>query len=239
MEPDLFFPPPRTSDNAPWLNNFVVVLLPIFADYDITQAEMDELELDNTAFQFTVTRQGVYDDVNAEYINTRNIIWSGDTNNPNLAAIGFPNQPAVVAPVPASVRPNLYARLKSLVFRLRQHPKMTEVVAKQLGILPKPQSIDPSPDYQPNLGGSVYNGQAVLDCPVRGFAGYAIWRAVGGSNDFVYLDKSLGRSYTDTTPLPEGVTAQIQSYRVRMLDTNNQSSGQWSNIVTLTVSIVI
>lgn len=239
MENEFFFPPPRTSDNAPWFQNFVTVLSPIISDFDITQLEMDDLEADNTAFQFVVERQDEYDRQYSSFLDTRNIIWTGDPNNPNLAVISVPKQPEVLVPSPPPVRTNIYPRLKSLVLRLRQHPKMTEVLAKELGILPKPQSSEQASNYHPVLNGSVQNGQAVLDCPVRGYAGYEIWRAIGGSNEFAYFDKSVGRIFTDTTPLPDGITAQLQSYRVRMLDSNNQPAGQWSNTVTLTVSKVI
>lgn len=239
MNDQHYFPPPTTSSIGPWMQNFITELGPIYTEFDITLEDYEGLEADNTALQFIFERIGVYNEIASLYINTRNILWLGDPSNPNLDHIVYPKQPVVITPMPAVVAPNLYVRLKSMVFMLRQHPKMTETTARTLGILPKPSSVPMPPDYTPALSGSVMNGQVTLDCPVRGFAGYEVWRSIGNSNEYTRLDVSVGRVYTDRTPLPNGSTAELRNYRVRMLDSNNQPYGQYSNTVTLSASLAI
>lgn len=239
MNDQHYFPPPTTSSIGPWMQNFVTEFGPIYTEFDITLEAYEALQADNTALQFILERYDKYNEVNSLYINTRNILWSGDPDNPLLDLIVYPKQPVVVTPMPAQVAPNLYARTKALVLLLRQHPKMTETTARTLGILPKPSADPMPPDYTPVLSGSVMNGQVTLDCPVRGFAGYEVWRSIGNSGEYTRLDVSVGRIYTDKTPLPNGSTAELRNYRVRMLDSNNQPSGQYSNIVTLTASLAI
>ncbi|MBK8563551.1 MAG: hypothetical protein IPN76_09440 [Saprospiraceae bacterium] len=237
----LYFPPILVSEYLAWLKNFNANLQPIYQTYDITESEMSELSADERSLAYIVGRQETYASTSSLFITTRNIFWSGDPENPNLELVNYePQVPEVKADIiPPPGRPNLYARLKSIVLRLRQHPKMNESTAKLLGIQPRPKSSDNPVEYLPVLSVSVLNGQAILDCPVRGFAGYEVWRDRTNNNNLTMNDKSVGRTWTDTTPLPDGVNAEIRQYRVRMLDSNNQPIGQFSNTVAATVSRAI
>lgn len=237
----IYFPPATTSENDAWLNNFYDNLQPIYRDYDITDQEIADLLADKNAYNYVTGRQEAYASTGSLFLVTRNVLWSGDPDNSNLASVNYENQvPEIKADeIPAQVRPNIYARLKSLVLRLRQHPKMTEATARLLGILPRPKSTEAPNDYLPVLSVSIANGQAVLDCPVKGFAGYEIWSDRTNNNDFSVRDKSMGRYWTDTQPLPDGVNAEIRQYKVRMLDTNNAPVGQFSNTVSAAVSRAI
>ena len=239
MNNEFYFPPPTTSSIGPWMQNFTTELTPIYAQFGLTQAEMDSITADNTAIQYAVGRINIYDQAYSLNITTRNVLWTGDPDNPNLTMVVYPKQPVVITPMPANVAPNMYTRIKGVVMSLRQHPSMTESIARQLGIQAKPSSNNVTPEYMPALNGSVLNGEPMLDCPVRGFAGYEIWRALGNTNDFARFDVSVGRSYTDRTPLPEGISAELRRYKVRMLDSNNQPYGQYSNIVPLTTVRVV
>lgn len=237
----LYFPPILVSEYLAWLKNFNTNLQPTYTTYDITDAEMNELLADEKSLAYIIGRQETYASTSSLFITSRNIFWSGDPENPSLELVAYEAQVPVIKQedVPAPGRPNLYARLKSIVLRLRQHPKMNESTAKLLGILPRPKSSENPTDYLPLLTVSVLNGQAILDCPVRGFAGYEVWRDRTNSNNLSLHDKSVGRTWTDTTPLPDGVNAEIRQYRVRMLDSNNKPVGLFSNTVAATVSRAI
>lgn len=237
----LYFPPFLVSEYSAWLKKFNTNLQPIYTTYDITETEMNELLADEKSLAYIIGRQETYASTSSLFITTRNVFWSGDPENPNLELVKYESQVPVIEgnDIPAPGRPNLYARLKSIVLRLRQHPKMNEATARLLGILPRPKSNENTAEYLPVLSVSVLNGQAILDCPVRGFAGYEVWRDRTNSNNLTMNDKSVGRTWTDTTPLPDGVNAEIRQYRVRMLDSNNQPIGQFSNTVAATVSRAI
>ena len=238
MENEYYFPVKRVSEISSWFLNFMTNLSPVYGNFDIAITEFTELEKDNAAVQYTVGRITAYADAQALFIKTRDTMWLGDPENKNLAEVGTePQVPVIpVEDVPLPIRPNINRRLKSLVQRLREHPKMTSAMALKLGILPNPRPEVVSASYKPQLTGSLVNGLVVLECAIKDFGGYEIWRKIGESNDYTKLGTSVGRQYTDTTPLAEGVQVEVRKYRVRMLDSNNQPFGEFSAELTVMVT---
>ena len=140
----LYFPPNLVSEYLFWFQNFNTKLQPIFQDYDITAEEMAELVADEKSLAFIIGRQEAYSNALSVYITNRNVFWSGDPDNPNLELVNYePQGPEIKKEdMPPPARPNLYARLKSTVLRLRHHPTMNESTAKQWGRLPRPKSSE-------------------------------------------------------------------------------------------------
>ena len=241
MEKPRYFPVKKPSDIAPWMENFTVTLKPVYKNYDITDAEMAELERDNAFIQYDTGRISAYDEATNLFIKSRNTAWKGDPDNKNLEFVKLEKQVPVidVKDLPAPVRPNIRARVLSLVLRLRNHPKMDETMAKALAILPNPKSSEDTKTYVPPLTGSVVDGKVVLDCPIKGFAGYEVWRDLSGKNEYTKFGISVGRYFTDDTPIAEGVQAEVRSYKVRMLDTANKPIGEFSAVVNVTVTRAI
>ena len=238
MENELNYPPKKISDLPEWLSNFMTNLSPVYVDYGVTATEFAELEKDNSAMQYTMGRITAYAEARVLFLKTRDTMWLGDPENENLEEVGTePQVPVIPAgDVPLPIRPNFNRRLKNLVQRLRDHPKMTSTMALKLGILPAPRSSAVPQTFTPKPTGSSVNGQAVLECAIKGFAGYEVWWKLADSNDYTKLGTSVGRKYTDTNPLAEGVQAEVRNYRVRMLDSNNQPFGEFSAALTVVVT---
>lgn len=76
---------------------------------------------------------------------------------------------------------------------------MTEPLALTLGILTAPKSKANPTGIGPTLTGATTFGLVKLNCPIKGFAGYEVWRDTSGKNEYVKLGTSFGRSYTDET----------------------------------------
>ena len=213
-------------------------LEPVHRTYGVSDEEITGLKAENLALTYADGRATDYRDASSLFINTRNIIWLGDEENPELALNDWPDQVAVVKPenVPAQVRPGLYGRVKRLEVRLRNHPLMTETMLRNLGIAVK-SAAPPNPaEFIPALSGKVVNGKVVLDCPILNFAGYEIWEDDSAGTNFTNGRTAVSRFWTDETPLSDGINSQQRSYRVRMLQTGNIPIGNYSNIIVLTTS---
>lgn len=240
MENYDYFPPPGINDWRPWFNYFATKLESVHLTYGVSNAEMDVLKAENLALGFADRRTNDYREASSLFLTTRNILWLGDEENPDLVANIWPDQVPVVAvgDVPTPVRPGIYGRVKRLVMRLRNHPLMTETMMKNMGIAVKPSAPSPTnpSDFNPVLTGKVVNGKALLDCPLLHFEGYEIWSDDQAGTNFTNGRTSVSRSWTDEEPLPEGMNSQQRSYRVRMLLAGNVPIGNYSNIIILTTS---
>lgn len=239
MEKYEFFPPPTVGDWRPWFHYFVTKLDPVHVTYGVSDAEMNTLKAEDLALTYADGRGTAYKDASSLFISTRNIIWLGDEENPELELNDLPDQVAVIdaEDVPAPVRPGLYGRVKRLVVRLRNHPLMTETMMRNLAIAVKPATPPSNPTtFTPVLSGKVENGMAVLDCPLFHFEGYEIWADDEAGTNFSNEGIAVSRYWTDEAPLPEGVNSQQRSYRVRMLQKGNVPIGNYSNIIVLTTS---
>ncbi len=233
MAEQLFFPPYPVSSRPSWLDNFVTVLEPVYANYGISDKEFNDLKADNTAFNYTVDRMNVYEEARSYFLLARNAMWSGDEENPNLPQVPFPSQAALVEVVPPTVPPDIYNRVKSLVIRLRRHPLMTEAFAQEMGILSPDKPELRSEEFKPVLNAKVQKGKVELNCPLKQLKGYEVWCDDQGGPNYVHIKTSVSRYWTDERPLLDGVDSQLRSYRVRMLSADNQAFGNFSNEVVL------
>lgn len=237
----LYFPPLTIPEILPWLRNFVNFLKATYSDYGITDEEMTRLDTLLAALEYAFGRNEASAEAANGFLADRNAIWWGDPKRPELKLVQWTPQVANVQEnqVPAEVAPNGYDFVKNIVQRLRNYPNMTESLSRQLAILVRQKSKGMSESYVPILVGSIQNGKAVLDCPVKGFAGYLVMRDRTNTNNFTKVDKSVGRTWLDDEPLPDGINAELRLYKVQMLDTNNNPVGEFSNTVGLTVSRVV
>jgi hypothetical protein len=234
MEEEFSFPPEKGKEAA-WMAHFYPKFKTVYATYDVTKPEFDLFEADALVFAFVNGRRNKYGEASLLFFTDEEVLWFGDPENPNLNSVTLTDQVAVVGEVPPTVAPNIYQRVKSIVMRLRVHPKMTEAVAKWLGIQVKPKPApQPKDEFTPVLKAKVQNGVIILNCPLNGFAGYEIWRDNQGGMNFTNGHTSVSRFWEDHLPLPEGMQTQLRSFRVRMLIAGNKPIGNFSNMVQAT-----
>lgn len=229
-----YFPPTTFPAFYDWFINFIKELEPIYRQLGIEESEFLSTKNDAAAYIYVHGRSVEYHAKNALFIDTRKTMLYGDKKRPALSLVDLPDQADIVETVPATVSPGIFARTRNLVSRLRQHPKMTDALARKLWIKSKPASSLKEEEFTPKVKTKVVNGKVVLDCPLYGFAGYEVWTDRNGGNDFILDKVSVGRFWTDETELPEGTNSQLRSYRVRMLVAANQPVGNFSKIVSET-----
>ncbi len=136
---------------------------------------------------------------------------------------------AVVAP--AAVPPKCKPFVHNLVLRARNCIGLNEIQKQEMGVMPKPK---PDPTIQAVVKGEVVNGQPVSEVKLYGTNGFEIWRAVTGTNEFIYFDRSASNTYTDESPLPPGLLAVQYDYKVRLIGPDNVPVTGFSDVVTLT-----
>ncbi len=235
----VFYFPPDRGERGEYMENLEKHLLPVHKDYDITVTEMTNFSADTKWMVFVMGRIAKYNKAASDYIKTRDTSWLGDPDNENLALTTAEPQPLPVEEVPPGVAPKIYARLKSLVFRLRDHPNMTATVAKKMGLDTWPTTALSKENFNPKLTGKAEMGEGVLDCPVRGFSGYEVWAADSETGEYVLIGVSVGRKYIDKRPIAKGEVAEVRYYKVRMLNSSNTPIGEYSTSLKLTLTKAI
>lgn len=222
--------PPTDSQYPDWLENYTNKVAAFVTAIGISSTEETKLKLIRDALVFTSGRASTYDDARLEFVRTRQIILNGDETNALLEEVAFEPQPAVVA-APSPAPPNVKPFIQNLVLRTRNCPTLNELQKKELGVLPKPR---PVPEVQAILKGQVVNGLPVLEARLYGLPAFDLWRSLTGQNDFAFLNRIIGNTYTDDSPLPQGLTAVQYDYKMRLIGTDNEPASDFSNVVTLT-----
>ncbi len=233
METPIYYFPPKPSEYPGWLENFYTVLDGYKVLLAIATGDMTYLNTARLGLNYYAKCVTSYDEFSSKCVGTRNIYIYGNPENPGQGPLGFPVVPAGPTVPVDQVSPNIHEWIVTFVGRLRKNPEMTPVISKALGI-----DSRPNPNYNgepPVLKGKVVSGQAQLNCPLKNYKGYEVWRQDTPGGTFVKVGTSLSRFYTDASELPEGINAAQHTYVIRMVANDNVPVGLVSNEVSLAV----
>lgn len=226
--------PPTPSEYPGWTENF-------YSKLDLHKLLLNISEDDLKRVNRLRLGLGYYSKCISDYepflrkcVSNRNIMINGDAENTELALTEYTPVPAGPAVPEEQVPPNEHAWMVVFVARLRKNPKMNATISKEMGIDTRPASVYEE-GVPPVLKGKTVNGQAELNCPLKNFKGYEVWRRDTPGGPFVKVGVSISRYYLDTEELPEGVNTAQRTYIVRMVGLDNLPVGLPSNEVTLVV----
>lgn len=226
--------PPTPSEYPGWTDNFYTKLELHKVLLNISDDDLARINRFRLGLGYYSKCISDYDPFLSKCVSNRNIMIYGDADNSELALTEYtpiPKGPAVPA---EQVPPNEHAWMVVFVARLRKNPNMTATISKELGIDNRP--VSPYEDGKPPvLKARVENGQAQLNCPLKNFRGYEVWRRDTPGGPFVKVGVSISRYYNDTDELPEGVNTAQRTYIVRMVGLDNVPVGLPSNEVGLVV----
>ncbi|MBI1225365.1 MAG: hypothetical protein GC192_09035 [Bacteroidetes bacterium] len=232
--PRIYYFPPTPSEYPAWLANFYTVLDANKVLLGITVDVLARVNKFNLGLGYYGNCITTFDGFLSKCYSNRNIMIYGDPANLELELTEYEPVPAGPAVPADQVPPNEHAWITSLVANLRTNPNMNATLSKALGLDNRPISKYEDGDM-PLLKGKIVNGQAQLNCPLRNFKGYEVWRQDTPGGSFVKIGISLSRYYLDITELPEGVNTAQYAYIIRMIGNDNVPVGSPSNEVTLVV----
>lgn len=234
METPKYYFPPSPAEYPGWIENFYKVLDANKVLLGIIAAILARLLKFHLGLAYYGKCLTIFEEFLTKCYGNRNIMIYGDAKNPELDLTEYELVPTGPAVPEDQVEPNEHLWIVSIVTSLRSNPNMSTTLATALGMDPRPVSKYDT-DVPPVLKGKVINGQAELNCPLKNFKGYEIWRRDTPDGAFFKIGASISRFYIDTDELPEGVNTAQRTYIVRMLGVGNVPVGLPSNEVTLVV----
>lgn len=237
MEENKFSWPPKEAEFPAWMGNFSDFVEANAAVLGFTADEVVWLKEHKAATGFVDKVITDLSKVVKEYINLRNIQYIGDPNNAALPLAKYIMIPDF-GETPKEIAPNAKATLDAMVKRVATNNDITREQKRSAGVLPKERKKVDKNKVTPELKVTVVNGQAVLDCPLRIFKGYAVY-VEDGTAPAIPLGNSTARQYTDARPLPNGSQTQQRTYFIQYVGIKNKPLGNVSNRVTVAVMRVI
>jgi len=230
---DGFFWSPRDAEFTGWLANFIKFVTTYATLIGFTQADLDWLNNLYKAVSFADKVASESKKLWMDFVAARNAIIRGDSSNAALPSVIWPTFPDF-GQAPAAVAPDAMNKIASYVRIVANSTSLTREQKIEAGVTSKPRTKPDPNNVTPALKVTVVNGQAVLDCPLNGFKGYAVF-VDDGDGVVNRISNSTSRRYVDSRPLPTGVNTQKRSYFVQYIWNENELVGEYSNAVTVAV----
>lgn len=237
MKKDKLCWPPKKADFPAWMNNFNDFVKKNAAVLGFTADEVTWLETQTVAVIFAQKMLVASKKLWSDFVNIRNLQFLGDSNNQALPLVDWAVMSFTDA-APAPITPNLKVKLEVYVKRVATCNDITREQKRDAGVLSMGRKKVNANEVTPILKVTVVNGQAVLDCTLRPFKGYAVY-VEDGNEPVVLITNSTARKYTDIRPLPVAMQTQQRTYFVQYLGNKNKTVGNISNKVTVAVMKII
>ncbi|MCC6723348.1 MAG: hypothetical protein IT258_02470 [Saprospiraceae bacterium] len=228
-----FFWPPRNSEFTKWLANFIKFVTSYASVIRLKQDDIDWLNSIYKAVAYAEDAAVGYKKAWLDFVATRNTIIDGDAQNAALAEVPWPKLKDL-GEVPAMVAPNAMTRISGYVQTVANCLSLTRDQLKEAGVTSRPRTKPNPAQGKPSIKVTVVNGQAVINCPLNGFKGYAVF-AKDNDGEVTRIGNSTARKYVDARPLPANVNTQQRTYFVQYIWNENELVGEFSNSVTVAV----
>lgn len=231
MSKNGFFP--RTdSEKETWLKNFANKIAQYNTKYNITAAEVADVQASLLHFSYHLNYKTQY----TEYLKKLNayIKEIKDGLPTGVTASIAPTAPTLTA-APAVVVAGVFNRIKALANRIKSHLSYTTADGLDLGIeVPMAKKVKPNlGTIKPAINLRLKDGgQPEIVWSRNGMDALEIWVDRGDGNDFIKLDVDTKPNYTDITDLPE--KAALWKYKA-IYRMDDKIIGHWSDIVSITV----
>ena len=215
---------------ADMLDNIALKLPGYATVLGLTPAEVASVQADAAMFNYIMDMQEAYKTFKQKVSDHKNLLRDGPLGAPMSALPVFPVLPVA----PAVVGAGIFARIRKLAGRIKNHLAYTKDIGEDLGIVGDEQVID-----IPNL-------KPILNHRLDGDRPFIIWsKGPADSIDFyvdrkdglgfVYLANDSQPDYLDTFPVPAGVTTAVWDYKARYKIGDDQV-GLFSEPIQVTVT---
>ncbi len=161
-----------------------------------------------------------------ERVKFKNLVSNGAIGTP----IGdFPSMPTIPAP-PDAVPAGIFKRLAKTVQRIKNHPKYTDAIGKDLGIIGAEDIFDED-TYKTELTAEVFPGYVRISFVKGNAEAVNIYSRMEGETAWVFLATDQHSPYNDTRPLADPATPETREY-MGMGVIDDEEIGQPSDIVS-------
>jgi hypothetical protein len=224
---------PRTdSEKETWLRNFANKIGIYNTKYNITAAEVADVQAALLYFSYQLNYKTQY----AEYLKKLNAYLKEIKDGLPVGATAsvVPTIP-VFAAAPPIVLAGIFKRIIALGRRIKSHANYTVADGFDLGI-----EIPASKKAKPNLNTIkpvvtvhlIEGGKPEIVWSKNGMDALEIWVDRDDDKGFVKCDIDIKPNYTDEYPLPD--KAALWKYKT-IYRMDNKAVGHWSDIVSVTV----
>jgi hypothetical protein len=224
--PKSYFLPKDEAGKRDWLNNFAGKLPTYAATVGVTPAEVTQEAADALFFTYVCNMHHLHTQTTHDWTAYKHQAAHGD----NLGDIPVTPDPGTP---PATVPPDIFGRAVKLAVRIKKHPKCTEGIAQDLGIIGPEVIVDPT-TCQPILTLSLNAGHPHVGWPKQGMDSLELWKDWGDGKGFVQLTITTNTDYADNSPLPAAGVSAVWKFK-GIYRLNDQQVGQWSDVATIGV----
>jgi hypothetical protein len=224
---------PRTdAEKETWLKNFANKIAQYSSKYNITAAEVADIQASLLYFSYYHNYKTQY----ADYVKKLNaFIKEVKDGLPTGATASTAPLAPPLTPAPAAVAAGIFNRIRAFANRIKSHIGYTTADGLDLGI-----EVNTTKKAKPNLGTIkpiikvhlIEGGQPEIIWSKNGMDALEIWVDRGDGNDFVKCDIDTKPNYTDVEPLPE--KAALWKYKA-IYRIDDKIVGHWSDIASITV----
>lgn len=218
--------PEGDSEKVTWLNNFSSK----FSGYSVllgfTDDEVTGISKDAAMFAYCVMIVVLFKTEKQERVKYKNLVSNGAIGTP---IDDFPSLPTIPAP-PDAVPAGIFKRLAKTVQRIKNHPKYTDAIGRDLGIIGAEDTFDED-TYKTELTAEVFPGSVRISFTKGDVEAVNIYSRPEGETDWVFLATDHHSPYNDTRPLADPNTPETREY-MGMGVIDDEEIGQPSDIVS-------
>ena len=222
--------PLNDKERAVWFKNFSVKLAPLATSLGLSASDVTAINNDSAYFSYCVDTAEMYKAEASERNRYKNILRDG----PIGSSLGpYPSTPTIPTP-PTVVQAGVFARLRLIVQRIKNHTNYTEAIGMDLGIIGAEDIWNPD-DLKPVLKLAIKGGHVEVQWTKGHADAICIEKLVGTATAFSFLAINLKPNFIDRTPITE---AAVWKYRAIYI-LNDEPVGHYSDICQIAVGSAI
>ena len=211
------------------LDNFASKIDVYATQFGLSPEEVTNIRNDANYLVWTVSSFQRVDTYKKNWTSFKTNVKSGT----NILSINQIPAPLEFDTAPTSVDSGILNRFTATVVRIKAHPSYSKSIGMNLGIeVGNSKQVD-TENAKPILKASLRVGKVHLNWKKGNFHGIAIEKDLG--NGFVSFDKDFSPNYVDNSAMPATGESAVWRYRAAYL-LNDELVGQWSDIVTISVT---
>ncbi|MBI4711722.1 MAG: hypothetical protein HY762_00185 [Planctomycetes bacterium] len=230
MAKSAYYLPETDGGKLGFLKNFALKLPGYATALGITPAEVTSVVNDAVAFKYILTMNEGYKTDKQEVSKYKDTMRDG----PVGTSMGPWPTPSPLPAAPALVEAGIFARIRKMVGRIKNHPAYNKGIGEDLGIVGDEQTID-IPNLKPALKYRLDAGRPLIIWLKGPADSIDIYVDRKDGKGFVYLANDSQPDYLDTFPIPAGVTTAVWDYKA-VYRIGDDPVGQFSEPIQVTVT---
>ena len=221
-----YFLPASEPGKRAWLNNFAGKMPTYAATVGVTPAELTQLSADALFFDYVCNMHHLHTKTTRDWTAYKHQAAHGD----NLGDLPVTPDPGTPPPV---VPPDIFGRNTMLAVRVKNHPKCTDGIAQDLGIIGAEVIVDPN-SLKPVLALTLTAGHPHIGWAKQGMDSLELQVDRNDGKGFVSLTITTNTDYADNSPLPASGVSAVWKYK-GIYRYKDAQVGQWSDVATIGV----